>query len=376
VLFSIATGEGALFQDADMTRPVDRAIKTNEDGIAQCWWRLGETGDQLLGAALLDDEHGGDVDVPLLYSAGLSTADEVEYDASTGGPLASLEPPPDTVQEAIDELARLRRADPGLHVTGMEARDADGNAAPLANDSDTTTDGIAGGVAVVLADGEAVDPAAVGGKPVMSLLLDVPVAFPNRPSPGAPTLLRHYGFAPTLLAGEATAVGNRVVWKPGDGARAWMASELPKIVGAANGPSRLAVRLTLKGNFIWAQGQPDLLLDGDSFGTPRPDGTTALRERSGDDRRGGDFEAWFWLDVVPVETELAGLEIDPGAVVGGDAAGIDRLDLDPDRVVGGQATALDRLDLDPGAVPGGEDVGVANLELDSGQVAGGDEATS
>jgi hypothetical protein len=56
----------------------------------------------------------------------------------------------------------------------------------------------------------------------------------------------------------------------------------------------------LKGNFIWSQDDPDLFLDGETFGTPRGDGTTALRPRpdgmlSGENRRGGDFEMWFWL---------------------------------------------------------------------------------
>ena len=43
-----------------------------------------------------------------------------------------------------------------------------------------------------------------------------------------------------------------------------------------------------------------MFVDGDAFGTPSPDGRTEiLRDAaglmSGDGRRGGDFEMWFWL---------------------------------------------------------------------------------
>jgi hypothetical protein len=64
---------------------------------------------------------------------------------------------------------------------------------------------------------------------------------------------------------------------------------------------RILTRLTLKGNFIWDQAQPDVYLDGESFGVRQPGTqTTDLRMPSGDGRRGGDFEMWFWLVQGPV----------------------------------------------------------------------------
>jgi hypothetical protein len=60
------------------------------------------------------------------------------------------------------------------------------------------------------------------------------------------------------------------------------------------------MRLTLKGNFIWANGNPNLFLDGDDFGSVQAGATNMfLRFPSGDKRRGGDFEMWFWLLAVP-----------------------------------------------------------------------------
>ena len=72
---------------------------------------------------------------------------------------------------------------------------------------------------------------------------------------------------------------------------------------------RLLIRLTLKGNFIWRETGKDELaktgpagwLDGDSWRVSpqqHPSSMQSLindRLASGDRRRGGDFEMWFWL---------------------------------------------------------------------------------
>jgi hypothetical protein len=57
---------------------------------------------------------------------------------------------------------------------------------------------------------------------------------------------------------------------------------------------RLLVRLTLKGNFIWGPKAPELYLDGEAFGVPAAKRVDA-KLPSGNGRRGGDFEMWFWL---------------------------------------------------------------------------------
>src|SRR6266498_2370801 len=47
------------------------------------------------------------------------------------------------------------------------------------------------------------------------------------------------------------------------------------------------------------EGEPKINLDGEAFGAPRADGTTELVLPSGNGRRGGDFELWFWLEPRP-----------------------------------------------------------------------------
>jgi len=74
-------------------------------------------------------------------------------------------------------------------------------------------------------------------------------------------------------------------------------------------PERLLMRLTLKGNFIWRQTSAAQLqktgpagwLDGDSWAVTAAQHPSAMQGlidpklASGDRRRGGDFEMWFWL---------------------------------------------------------------------------------
>jgi hypothetical protein len=77
------------------------------------------------------------------------------------------------------------------------------------------------------------------------------------------------------------------------------------LIKASELPQHVLLRLTLKGNFIWAEEDPVVYLDGEAFGVADPTGAGAphgqlatrldLSNGSGDGRRGGDFEMWFWL---------------------------------------------------------------------------------
>jgi hypothetical protein len=67
--------------------------------------------------------------------------------------------------------------------------------------------------------------------------------------------------------------------------------------------------LTLKGDCIWSLTDPTLYLDGNAFGVTRKDadGTNHIGLRlpqSGDGKRGGDFEMWFWLVLSPKVSAL------------------------------------------------------------------------
>jgi hypothetical protein len=57
----------------------------------------------------------------------------------------------------------------------------------------------------------------------------------------------------------------------------------------------MLAHLTVKGNFIFAPEDPSINLDGEVFGRPRDTDRIDVRFPSGDDRRGGDLEMWFWL---------------------------------------------------------------------------------
>ncbi len=118
------------------------------------------------------------------------------------------------------------------------------------------------------------------------------------------------GYQPLILTGSVAAESiatsnpaiNRITWTA-TGFTLALLRELLVLLPALQSTSRLLARLTLKGNCIWALNDPTLYLDGEAFGVARqdPDGThIGLRlPESGDGKRGGDFEMWFWL-MLPV----------------------------------------------------------------------------
>jgi len=112
------------------------------------------------------------------------------------------------------------------------------------------------------------------------------------------------GYTPIVLAANVVVNGNQISWTPSPEA----ISGLTKAFNAMNQfqgrlGERILARLTLKGNFIWATSsgrENKLYLDGEAvrFDPTDESGTGkefGVRLPSGDGRRGGDFEMWFWL---------------------------------------------------------------------------------
>ena len=114
------------------------------------------------------------------------------------------------------------------------------------------------------------------------------------------------GHTPIVLAADVVVNGNQITSTPSP----FAVSSLAKVFGAMNQVEgrlgdRILARLTLKGNFIWAASggrENKLYLDGETVRfDPADESGTALgkafgvRLPSGDGRRGGDFEMWFWL---------------------------------------------------------------------------------
>jgi hypothetical protein len=90
-------------------------------------------------------------------------------------------------------------------------------------------------------------------------------------------------------------------------------------MGDLNLGTSVLVRLTLKGDVIWGRDDPTMFLDGDSFGITRtdPDGSTHVGLRlpkSGDGRRGDDFQMWFWLTLPVVVSTVS---FNPNAILSG-----------------------------------------------------------
>ena len=108
------------------------------------------------------------------------------------------------------------------------------------------------------------------------------------------------GFETITVAANVNADDETIFWapliEPPNDVQAWLARRLLFLVSdfTRGQIRRVQARLTLKGNFIWAGDDQRLFLDGDVFGTRAQQGT-GLTLPSGDGRRGGDFEMWFWL---------------------------------------------------------------------------------
>ncbi|WP_247828947.1 DUF6519 domain-containing protein [Arthrobacter antioxidans] len=129
------------------------------------------------------------------------------------------------------------------------------------------------------------------------------------------TVQRSVGiYLPVVLrpeVGQPTVLENEIHWRPEARTRELLRASLATALTFEE--RSLLVRLTLKGNFIRdARGRR--YLDGEAFGRPdRPPHDllpTKLKTGtafSGNDKRGGDFEMWFWVtddDIKPRQDDI------------------------------------------------------------------------
>jgi hypothetical protein len=118
-----------------------------------------------------------------------------------------------------------------------------------------------------------------------------------------------------LLPATVSTSGNNIIWRLSQrDTLIWLADILLLLVQQF-GTSRLLTRLTLKGNTIWGLNDPTTYLDGEAFGMTRTDadGTKHIGLRlpaSGDGKKGGDFEMWFWL-ILPTRVGSVGFSPNP-----------------------------------------------------------------
>lgn len=216
-------------------------------------------------------------------------------------------------------------ANPSVHVTSVFL-----GGVPLLNDGTVTVQNLANGINVVC------------DVPLAPATITQPTCFVTVDLP-APTTPPGGGFNPFILSANVSlGASNTISWKPTDAAQSALQNQV-----SPTGPPLLA-HLTLKGNFIWTQDNPEVYLNGAAMGVPDLSGPilhvhpflprgeeprlpssdvgapgrplppgvvlpdlggrlqhqqfTRLQLPSGDGRRSADFEMWFWLTSQPIVT--------------------------------------------------------------------------
>ena len=282
--------------------------QTDGRGIATANWKLGDKSPrQELEAVLMDD--------PLLstaapttvrFVANLSIASEVAYDPNPEECPDLAKAKVKTVKEALDELCkRTTEEEPGIRIKDIVAVE---NGEILRNDTLVPVSRLSKGLTIVC-DGLVV-PQSVGPAPP-------PINFPDS-TPAKPTCFvtldlpypigsdRNmwdgtsgiFGYQPLVLAATVSVAQQEIRWTPTTNANTWLQGFLFDRLSKNQVTDRVLAHLTLKGNYIWSEDdsrKERLYLDADAFGIRSTEGRIDLRLPTGDRRRGGDFEMWFWL---------------------------------------------------------------------------------
>jgi hypothetical protein len=251
VIFHVTQGDGSLVGDTNIDSQTAIGV-TNNNGVAEVAWTLGPKGRQRVEARINEDP------------SAFSVAFNAQF-ADTGGG-GGTDP------------------EPGLHVVAVRLP-AFGD---LPNDGNVPTGGLTEGIQVDF-DGP-MDPFAVKAKPVLVVTVELP--FPEGKQPVT-------AFVPLVLRGTVNPVtSTAILWSPDNEVANWLKEQVA--IAQQSGIERVLARLVLKGNFVWSRKNPSVFVDGNSFGMRSPDGRTEISRdaagfMSGDGRRGGDFEMWFWL---------------------------------------------------------------------------------
>lgn len=174
--------------------------------------------------------------------------------------------------------------DPGIRITKVATAAATGvGGADLVNDTDVTVARVVAGIEVTC-DGPVSPP--MISRPTCYATIETPTAALSNTSTAPPQ-----AYQQLTLAANVGANGNVISWRPTQPA----ANFLQQLPAAPAGDRGYLMRLILEGNYITST-NPDLYLDGDAFGVRAPNApNTSLRLPTGDRRRGGRFQTWFWL---------------------------------------------------------------------------------
>ncbi len=293
VIFAVGDASGELLEepgfDTDGAPGPEIIVVTNEEGLAACRWRLAEKPThQQVKVALEGDEHT----MVLMFNASLNVAYDVGY---TPGADCAVLKGVTTVQEALEQLCLNGGGggapEPGIAIERLNLS-VDGR--PLAVDSSIFFNDLEAGFSIAFDN--FIDPLTVNfepGNPEFRrgrATCFVSLEMPRVEGDAAPFLA---GYDVVVMPAESISVdGTFLFWKPSPAALSWVASEIKRLSEVLGQDVQILARLTLKGNFIWAPNAPELYVDGETLGDTVEDG---LALPSGDGKRGGDFETWFWL---------------------------------------------------------------------------------
>ncbi len=276
VRFAAGPGAGVLHSATGSGPAV--IVETDADGVAQCEWELGAQPQRptcLQVTATLFDDEGKPFAPALHFNANFRAA-------------GAAEEPGITVRRIISTV--------------------DGG--PLRNDTLVSVSRLLRGLTIICdqviapnAGGPLPPPPSifpedrVAGKPTCFITIDLP--YPLGPDTTFWDFGQIVGFQPLILAGQVQIEERSMLWTPSNAAGDFLRILITRLLRSQI-TDRVLAHLTIKGNFIFARENPELFLDGDVFGEPSGNDRIDLNLPSGDRRRGGDLEMWFWL--TPPET--------------------------------------------------------------------------
>ena len=235
---------------------------------------------------------------------------DVEWPANGAAPVAPLARPPEGIGHHYCKLALLRlageqwevvedcrklfppltdlhglQADPGVHVVRIRSRAQD----PLRNDTDLLVTDFARGIEIEC--DRDLEANTLVNKPTLFFTLDLPWPMSTADQALWGEIL--VGTMPLTLNGIVRVNGNVILWEPTGAVRKWLLGQYRKVM-VGREIDRVLLHLTLKGNFVYGEGDPSLDVDGEAFGVFKG-GTLDVTLPSGDGRRGGTLDLWFWL---------------------------------------------------------------------------------
>ena len=185
------------------------------------------------------------------------------------------------------DVERARYPEPGIHVQKITV-----GGRALGNDTEVTVAELASGI-TINCDANPFH-GSVLNKPVCFVTLEIPFLWKTAV----------VGFQPLILACDVNSELKMIFWQAKAETTSWL--ETWPFKAEKEPIDRLLARLTVKGNFIWSENDPALYLDGEVFGLQTgAQPITAVKFPSGDNRRGGDLEMWFWLIKARVPGEIS-----------------------------------------------------------------------